>query len=229
MGFLKSKQRSTNMEQPWINSNFKPLAEGLMKQGQAGLGSYMGALDGSDNGAAYETYKDSTGYENIFNEAMRGVSSNAAAKGLLASGSTVRGLADRGGQLARQNFSNYLQQLLGGSKVGLEGGINAGNTVANVGAQSERTGGWRQILGDIGQVASTVGKVAAMSDPLLKDDIELLEREPDGLGIYAFRYKWDDPDTPLHIGVMADEVAALRPHALGPEVDGFMSVDYGAL
>jgi hypothetical protein len=142
----------------------------------------------------------------------------------------VRGMQDRAGQLGQQNFGNYLQSLLKGSQVGLEGGMNAANTVANVGAQSERTGGWRQILSDVGQIAGTVGQVAGMfSDPDLKTDIVLLDREDDGLGIYAFKYEWEAPEAVPHVGVMADEVAALRPHALGPEVDGFMTVNYEAL
>lgn len=227
MGFLKSKQRSTNMEQKFVNDTFKPVATNLLNQGQQGLGNYMGILNGTDNGAGFETYKNSTGYQNIFDEAMRGVSSNNAARGLLASGSTVRGLADRAGQLGQQNFSNYLQQILQGSQTGLQGGMNAGNIVANVGSQNERVGGWKQILGDVGKVAGAVGQVAGMfSDPRLKTDIELLDVEPDGLGIYSFRYLGDDDTT---IGVMADEVAELRPNALGPIVDGFATVNYEAL
>lgn len=230
MGFLKSKQRSTNMEQKFVNDTFKPVATNLLNQGQGGLASYLGSLTGSDNGAGYEQYKNSTGYQNIFDEAMRGVSSNNAARGLLASGSTVRGLADRGGQLAQQNFGSYLQQLLQGSQVGLTGGMQAGQTVAGVGAQNERVGGWKQILGDVGKVAGAVGQVAGLfSDRDLKTDIVLVGREPDGLGVYNYRYKWDEPSDPLRTGVMADEVAEIRPWALGAPVNGYSTVHYEAL
>lgn len=227
MGFLKSKQRSTNMEQPFVNDTFKPVATNLLAQGQGGLSNYMNILNGTDNGAGFETYKDSTGYENIFNEAMRGVTGSAAARGLMASGSTARALQDRAGQLGKQNFSNYLQQILQGSQTSLQGGLNAGGVVADVGAQSKRTGGWKEILGNVGQVAQGVGQAASFfSDPRLKTDVELLDVEDDGLGIYAFRYLGEDGTT---IGVMADEVAELRPAALGPVVDGYATVDYGAL
>lgn len=243
MGFLKSKQRSTNMEQKFVNDTFKPVATGLTAQGQGGLASYLGSLTG-DNNAGFEQYKNSTGYQNIFDEAMRGVSSNAAARGLLASGSTARALTDRAGQLGQQNFSQYLQQLLQGSKLGLEGGLQAGNLVADVGSQNKRVGGLINTLGDIGKVASGVGgvvgmfanpasaigtlagKAASFSDRRLKTDIELIDREPDGLGVYTYRYIWDDePRT----GVMVDEVAELRPWALGPVIEGYGTVNYGAL
>ena len=64
------------------------------------------------------------------------------------------------------------------------------------------------------------------SDVRAKRDIRKLGTLQDGLGVYHYRYLWDD--TP-HIGVMAQEVAALRPWALGPIQDGYMTVDYGAL
>ncbi len=67
------------------------------------------------------------------------------------------------------------------------------------------------------------------SDRRLKVDIAKLGEEPDGLGVYEYRYVTDQPDDPLRQGVMADEVAALRPWALGPERGGFKTVNYGAL
>ena len=67
---------------------------------------------------------------------------------------------------------------------------------------------------------------AGASDRRLKRDIIKLHEEPDGLGVYGFKYNWSD-DTQL--GVMADEVAEIRPWALGPEVAGFQTVNYGAL
>ncbi len=64
------------------------------------------------------------------------------------------------------------------------------------------------------------------SDRRLKRGVSLLSRMADGLGLYRYRYLWSDDE---HVGVMADEVASLRPWALGPVVGGFRTVDYGAL
>ncbi len=83
--------------------------------------------------------------------------------------------------------------------------------------------------GGIGQMllnaAATAG-AAALSDRRVKADIRKIGELSDGLGVYSYRYKWENKP---QIGVMADEVADLRPWALGPEIGGFMTVNYGAL
>ena len=83
------------------------------------------------------------------------------------------------------------------------------------------------IMEGLGQLGSLAGGAAlAFSDRRLKTDIKMVGSEPDGLGIYSFRYVWGGR---VQRGVMADEVANLRPWALGPQVEGFATVNYGAL
>lgn len=82
---------------------------------------------------------------------------------------------------------------------------------------------------NIGQMLLSAGATAgaaALSDRRVKADIRKLGELSDGLGVYSYRYKWENKP---QIGVMADEVADLRPWALGPEIGGFMTVNYGAL
>jgi hypothetical protein len=230
MGFLRSKQRSTNMEQKFVNDTFKPLTQNMLAQGQEGLGNYFDALTGSDL-TGVQRFRDSAGYQNIFDEAMRGVTSNAAARGLLNSGAMVRTAQDRAGQLAQQSYENYLQRLLQGSQTGIQTGMNAGGIVAEVGAQNERAGGLGGIVNafkDIGSIGSSIGQFASvLSDRRLKENIVKIGEEPDGLGVYEFNYI-GQPER--NVGVMAQEVAELRPHALGPTTeDGYMTVNYGAL
>jgi len=67
------------------------------------------------------------------------------------------------------------------------------------------------------------------SDRRLKKDVALIGREADGLGRYRFRYVWEAPDAPEREGVMAQEVATLRPEALVRHDSGFLAVDYGRL
>ena len=67
------------------------------------------------------------------------------------------------------------------------------------------------------------------SDRRLKMDIRQIGQEADGLGVYEYRYVTDDHDAPLRTGVMADEVATIRPWALGPDRNGFATVNYGVL
>lgn len=79
----------------------------------------------------------------------------------------------------------------------------------------------------VGAIVGGVANAAAAfaSDRRLKTDIELVGSHGK-LGIYSFRYVWED--TP-RIGVMADEVAVHAPYALGPPVEGYATVNYGAL
>lgn len=83
------------------------------------------------------------------------------------------------------------------------------------------------LLDSIGQALSTGSKAASLfSDERVKTDVRKVGEEPDGLGVYEYRYIWGGP---VQRGVMAQEVASLRPWALGPERAGFMTVNYGAL
>lgn len=63
------------------------------------------------------------------------------------------------------------------------------------------------------------------SDRRLKTDIEQVGSHGT-LGLYRFRFIGQDD---LHVGVMADEVAIHAPYALGPEIGGYATVDYGKL
>jgi hypothetical protein len=107
------------------------------------------------------------------------------------------------------------------------GAILAG-TPRNVTTTSNGTSTTQQRNGWLSSVMGAASIGASMfSDRRLKRDIELVDRRADGIGIYAFRYLWDE--TKRHVGVMADEVAKLAPYALGPRVFGFFTVNYSKL
>lgn len=227
MGFLKPKaptssSLSENTNKDLITSSYSPTI------GQGGNATnFLSSLltGGGDTAAAtgaFDNYKKLAGYAPALSAMQRGVTGGAAAKGLLNSGSTSKALVKYGSELDSGMFGNFLQQLAGLSGLGLQ----AGNLVANVGQKSTgtNTGGSPSTVGSI---ASTIGGIASIfSDRRLKRNITLLNVLPDGLGVYSFRMI-DDPE--IRIGVMADEVAELRPHALGPVVGGFQTVNYGAL
>ena len=79
------------------------------------------------------------------------------------------------------------------------------------------------LLGGLANLGGAV--ISKWSDRRLKKNIRLLGIRPDGLGVYSYDYIWGGSD----IGVMADEVAILRPDALGPTLAGYATVNYGAL
>jgi hypothetical protein len=64
------------------------------------------------------------------------------------------------------------------------------------------------------------------SDVRLKRDIVLLNRLDSGIGLYRYRYLWSDT---IYVGVMAQEVARVAPHAVSAGPDGYLRVDYTRL
>lgn len=222
MSFLKpkaAKSSSSNVNNSLIKSTYG----GSMTQGTGAMTNLSGLLGvGSDPQAGYTNYLQNAGYAPAMRQLSQNITGQGAASGLLRSGATSNALVTRGGELNNQFFNNYLQQLAGLSGLGLQ----AGGLVANTGQQSSGTGGGPSTAGTI---ASTIGGLASIfgfSDRRLKRDIALVGREADGLGIYLCRYLWSRA---RGLMVMADEVAKLRPWALGRPQFGFATVNYRAL
>lgn len=223
MSFLKpkaAKSSSENVNNGLITSTYSP----VMQQG-VGAGNFLGALltGQGDVGAAqggFNQYLKNAGYENALRNLSRGIVGGGAASGLLRSGATANALVSKGTELNQGMFNNYLGQLLGLSNMGLQ----AGGLVANTGQKSTSTGGGPSTAGTI---ASTIGGIASIfSDRRLKEDAHKVGELEDGLGVWSFRYIGG---VKRFIGVMADEVARLRPWAMGPSVAGYSTVNMGAL
>lgn len=136
----------------------------------------------------------------------------------------------------QQDAIGQAQQLMGGSQSLIENAATlpwVGVQAAN-GAVRQASGGYgttttttKPGLGNMLMQAAGMGLqgAAVLSDRRLKRDIELIGRLGDGLGVYRWVYRWGEKAQ----GVMADEVERLRPWALGPRVEGFATVNYGAL
>lgn len=223
MSFLKPKaatSSSTNVNNDLIKSTYGS----TMSNGVGATNNLSALLTGSGDvagaKAGYNNYLQMAGFQPAMTELSRNITGQGAASGLLNSGSTAQALQTKGAELNNSFYNNYLQQLSGLSGLGL----NAGGLVANAGQQSKSNGGGPSTLGSI---ASAVGGIASIfSDRRLKRDIEKIGEFADGLGIYEYRYVTKAKRV---LGVMADEVAKLRPWALGPTRAGFATVNYGAL
>jgi outer membrane immunogenic protein len=85
-----------------------------------------------------------------------------------------------------------------------------------------------QVGGDWGNStsASYIAQPNIVSDARLKRDIVLIGHLDDGLGLYRYRYLWDDT---VYVGVMAQEVADRMPNAVMMGDDGYLRVDYRKL
>lgn len=208
----KSTSKSWNDAAPWVNQTFQPTAQ-----------TGMGGIDmlGKELEGGFDQYRDNAGWNFQLDEGLDAITGSRAARGLLRSGSTGKEYVNYGNNLKRGFYDNYLGQLGQLGQLGLgAGGLVVGANQRNEGVSK---GGSEGILGKIAQIA---GAAASFSDRRLKTDIEKIGEEPDGLGVYRFRYHWEE--TPRE-GVMADEVAQLRPWALGPVVDGYATVHYDRL
>ena len=94
------------------------------------------------------------------------------------------------------------------------GTAQAGRAIAEQKAQSQFQQGLAGIAGQ--------GIEKFFSDVRLKRNIKRLGTRPDGLHVYEYEYIWGGG---RQIGLMAQEVNAVYPHAVGV-VDGYLTVNY---
>lgn len=182
-----------------------------------GVGQSMGALQallGGDS-SGFRRFTDAIDLSGQMEMGSRGVTGNAAARGLLRSGSTGKALVNYEQQMENQAANSYMERLLGVGQMGL----GAAGVLAETGKQSKS----REKPG-MGQFIGQMAAGAAASDERLKTDITAVGKNRDGLTVYQYRYK-GSPE--VYTGVMAQEVAKVKPEALGPTVNGYMTVDYG--
>jgi hypothetical protein len=164
-----------------------------------------------------------------------------------------RNLADANSQVLFNNYTNERNQQTQAAQQGNATNVaNAGllQAMLGTGAQLPYTGSnsLANSLGALfsggtehnvqtgqdpiwGAIGSGLGAAAmAFSDRRLKTNIELLHRDPDGLGWYSWNWK-SDPKGPKAKGVIADEVKELRPQAYIPNYRGtpYDGVNYAAL
>lgn len=105
-------------------------AQGFGQQA-GGLRAALLGLGGDQQAAedAFSQYRDSTGYQFRLGEGLGAITGSAAARGLLNSGGTLKGLTRYGQDFASNEFGNYMAQLQA-----TEGrGLNAAYNVASQG------------------------------------------------------------------------------------------------
>lgn len=244
----KSSQQSTSQSQSTQSSdshsfnNYNDMAReqfgstaGMTGQATNALSALLGlGGDTEAQNAAFNNYKDSTGFGFKMQQGQDAITGSAAAKGLLNSGATAKGLTRFGQDLGASTFNDYLGQLFNLSNQGLQ----AGSLLANTGQESishsegqstsssQSTGKTSGGKGGLGSLLGAGASLVAASDRRLKKDIVELYERPDGLKVYSYNYiNGKGP----YKGVMADEVEKIMPQALGPVIDGYATVDYAKI
>jgi hypothetical protein len=216
-GGNKSKQKSVSDNQAYglIKDTYSP----LMSHTAEGLSGLSALLGGDATG--FNNYLDATGFDAAAERGSRGITNNKAAAGLLRSGSAGKALQAFGQEMQQQYAGDYMDRLLGQAQLGL----GVGQLISGAGQRNESTSkskGKNGMGGFIGSMASGI----AASDRALKDNVVYVGTLPNGLNLYDYTYLGSD--TTIR-GVMADEVAVKVPEALGPVVNGFMTVNYSKL
>lgn len=143
------------------------------------------------------------------------------------------------GLMPRLNASQYAgvmpylaaQQTAGQLPYAGIGNLGAiGGLLGGYGTQTQ-SGGGGGVGGQIaGGIAAALPFILGASERRVKTKIEAIgtwDDNPDKLTRYRFAYKWSPND--MLEGVMADEVADKRPHALGPIINGIQTVNYSKL
>ena len=209
--FGGSKSKSVNTNKGIVTNAFQP----LLGQTASANQSINDLLSG--NATGFNKFKDATGFDFEMFRGVDNLGSQFAGRNVYRSGARDKAIMEFGNGLQNRFAQQYLQSLLGQANQGLA----AGQLVAGVGQQSTS-----KSKPGIGNLIGGAASLAAASDARLKTDITPVGKTKDGLTVYQYRYKGSDE---VYTGVMAQEVAAKRPDALGPEVNGFMTVDYSKI
>lgn len=208
---------SNNKAYGTVSNAFSP----LLQNAASGINAYNAMLSGDTSG--FDKFKDATGYNFAMDRGVGNITGSAAGTGMVRSGAAAKALQSFGSGLQNQYANTYLDKLLNQANLGFQAGdaiTNAGNYSYGQGtSQSKSSEG---IAKFVGQIASAA---AMASDIRLKKNIHKIG-EYKGLNLYQYRYI---NNSGPFIGVMAQEVAEKRPDALGSEIGGYMTVNYGAL
>lgn len=190
-------------------------------EGGGATGGSGGAAGGQQG--ALSNWANSGGMQFLMDTMQKGVTSSKAAQGLLKSGSYGTALQDRAMGLGSTYLNQYMDNLFKFSNLGL----GAGGLMASAGQYSKGQGATPGKQGAAPMILQAASMIPGISDERLKENVEFIERRADGLGLYSWNYKQDAPiNLPKgrFVGVMAQEVAELRPELLGEPVNGYLTV-----
>lgn len=195
------------------------------------------------------------GYQFLMNQGLSAVDRSKSAQGLLGSGSAIKGTLDYSTGLANQTYQQQVQNLqqaaglganvaqqqgnyaaglgtglanaalgMGSNTASLYGGQSSGLAQVAAGQQAANAQNTSSGLGLAGTIAG--GLFSMFSDAKLKRNIVPIDVLPNGLPVYEYNYIWDEKDTPVRVGLIAQDVLQVHPDAVSIDESGFYKVDY---
>lgn len=119
---------------------------------QGALASALGLQGGPNQDEAFQNFLRSTGFMAELGAGQRAITGSAAARGLLDSGATARGLQQFGQDLAASRFQNFLANLGGLANQGVNAATFAGQTLQGglENAATARAAGQQQLGEGVG-------------------------------------------------------------------------------
>lgn len=138
------------------------------------------------------------------------------------------GLANSGSALDLVR-SSAAQGSLAKQLIGLQGEITKSGYEAEAASYRQMASASKKsaLGGAIGGAIKIAGAFAMFSDDRLKENVRLVRRRQDGIGIYSYRFKGDQT---WFEGLLASDVLAVRPDAVAVDLaTGLYKVDYDAL
>ena len=146
-GGSKSKSSQSNVAFPYLKDSLSGTIGSGGKAGSA-IASLLGLNGGSAQNEGFNNWRNSTGYQFGLDQGSHAITSNAASKGLLNSGSTLKSLNTFGQNYASTKYGDYMSQLQN----------LLGTSIAGAG-----------VLSDAGKVASSKSRSAEGADGFIGD------------------------------------------------------------
>jgi hypothetical protein len=219
--FFGGKRAQSQESSESYNKAFEPISQafspmlGFAQQGAQGVSDFLGG-----NTAGFDRYKANTGFDYLLGRGLDNVNSAQAGRRMFNSGATAKGLQEFGSGLTQTYADKYIANQMGLAGLGTSAAQMLGATGTT--SKSQGTSKSSEDTGAFGQLMAML----AFSDPRLKKSVMKLGELKNGLGVYKYRYL---DNTGPFIGVMADEVERIQPEALGPEIDGYKTVNYALI
>lgn len=139
--FGGSKQKSSSSSSNQAYGDILQNYGGLQNEATTGTNALNALLSGDASG--FNAYKNATGFNAAALQGSQGITGNAAASGLLRSGSTGKALQSYGDNLQNQYASQYTSGLLNQANLGFQAGSlisGAGSTSQSSGSSSTKPG-----------------------------------------------------------------------------------------